>query len=121
MVRRTLITILAMLAATGVAVGPASAQRSDHGKFQRGDDRNIFEFQRGDRGGLGSQWAPQEDREQREVPLSSVLRDLRAQFGGKHLDAQKVGNRYVIAWITGDGRRLTIEVDAATGRIISTR
>ena len=91
---------LAALAATGVVIAPASAQR----------------------GGLGSTWAQPEDRDkERDVPLSSVLRDLRAQFGGKHLDAQKVGSRYVIAWITGDGRRLTIEVDAATGRIISTR
>jgi len=99
MVRRTLITLLAALAATStLATGPAAAQR----------------------GGFGSQW----DNGQegcREVQLSSVLRDQRSQYGGRHLDARKAGNRYVIAWITDDGRRLTIEVDACTGRTISVR
>lgn len=80
----------------------------------------------------GSQWAPPEgrgdrDRDQdrerqvREVPLSSILRDLRSQYGGQHLDAQKIGDRYRISWITEDGRRLTIEVDASTGRTLSVR
>jgi uncharacterized membrane protein YkoI len=98
MVRRTHIALLAALAATLVASGPAVAQR---GSFDQKWDNN------------------QEDR--REVPLSSVLRDLRMQYGGRHLDAQKAGGRYIIAWITEDGRRLTIEVDAATGRVLSTR
>jgi uncharacterized membrane protein YkoI len=108
MVRRTLITALAALAITSVTVGPASAQRGNP-------------FQRGDRGGLDSQWADPEQDKQHKVSLSDVLRNLRAQYGGRHLDAQEIGNRYVISWITQDGRRLTIEVDAATGRIISTR
>jgi uncharacterized membrane protein YkoI len=108
MVRRTLITVFAALAATSVVIAPASAQRGNP-------------FQRGDRGGLDSQWADPERDNQRKVSLSDVLRNLRAQYGGRHLDAQEVGNRYVISWITQDGRRLTIEVDAATGRIISTR
>jgi hypothetical protein len=78
----------------------------------------------------GSQWAPPEgrgerdqdrDRPAREVPLSSILRDLRSQYGGQHLDAQKIGDRYRISWITDDGRRLNIEVDAATGRTLSVR
>ena len=106
MVRRTLITALAALAITSVTVGPASAQRGN--PFQRG-------------GGLDSQWANPEQDKQHKVSLSDVLRNLRAQYGGRHLDAQEIGNRYVISWITQDGRRLTIEVDAATGRIISTR
>jgi len=97
MVRRTHIFLLGALAATLVASGPAVAQR---GSFDQKWDNN---------------------QEQREVPLSSVLRDLRMQYGGRHLDAQKAGGRYIIAWITEDGRRLTIEVDAATGRVLSTR
>ncbi|MDP3735827.1 MAG: hypothetical protein Q8R02_00465 [Hyphomonadaceae bacterium] len=106
MLRRVFLSGLAMIAAISVAASPASAQR--------GRDR--------DQGFPGSQWNPQEDREQqREVPLSSILRELRGRYGGQHLDAQKAGGRYIIAWITGDGRRLTIEVDAATGRVLSTR
>lgn len=99
MVRRTHIALLAALAATLVTAGPAAAQRGR-------DFGNSFDNS-------------QEDR--REVPLSSVLRDLRMQFGGRHLDAQKAGNRYIIAWITDDGRRMTIEVDAQSGRVISAR
>jgi hypothetical protein len=102
MFRRSLLLGLAAIAATSVAALPASAQR----------------------GGLGSQWAPGEERQEqqrRDVPLSSVIRDLRRQYGGQHLDASKVGDRYVIAWVTEEGKRLTIEVDAATGRTISVR
>jgi hypothetical protein len=110
MLRRTLISgLLALL-----TVSPAFAQRG-------GDNDRGRDFQ--GRGLPSSQWdQPREDRApQREVSLSSVLRDLKGRYGGQHLDAQKVGNRYIISWITDDGRRLTIEVDAATGRILSTR
>ena len=106
MFRRSLLLGLAAIVATSVAALPASAQR--------GRD-------------LTSQWAPggeereEQQQQRRDVPLSSVIRDLRRQYGGQHLDASKVGDRYVIAWVTEDGRRLTIEVDAATGRTISVR
>jgi hypothetical protein len=99
MFRRSLLLGLAAIAATSVAALPASAQR--------GRD-------------LTSQWAGEEQQRQ-DVPLSSVIRDLRRQYGGQHLDASKVGDRYVIAWVTEEGRRLTIEVDAKTGRTISVR
>ena len=103
MFRRSLLLGLAAIAATSVAALPAFAQRSRD---------------------LGSQWAPGEEKPEeprRDVPLSSVIRDLRRQYGGQHLDASKVGDRYVIAWVTEEGKRLTIEVDAATGRTISVR
>jgi hypothetical protein len=104
MFRRSLLLAFAAIAATSVAVLPASAQR----------------------GGLTSQWAAgeeqrEEQQQRRDVPLSTVIRDLRRQYGGQHLDASKVGDRYVIAWVTEEGKRLTIEVDAATGRTISVR
>jgi hypothetical protein len=106
MFRRTLIPGLALLAATLVAAEPAFAQRGGGNPFQ--DPR--------------SQWAnPEEPRQQREVPLDSILRNLRERYGGRHLDASKNGNRWIIPWITADGKRLTIEVDATNGRIISTR
>jgi len=94
-----------------IAAGPAFAQR--------GPDRWGF----GPEQEVGSQWAPRNDREDRspEVPLSRVLRDLRSEFGGQHLDAQRRGDRYVIFWLTDEGRRLTIEVDARTGRRLSVR
>jgi uncharacterized membrane protein YkoI len=83
--------------------------------------------QRGDRFPQ-SQWDnPREGREdreperEREVSLNSVRREIQSRYGGEMLDAQKMGNRYIISWITKDGRRLTIEVDATNGRILSTR
>jgi len=104
MFRRSLLLAFAAIVATSVAALPASAQR--------GRD-------------LTSQWAPggeeREEQQRRDVPLSTVIRDLRRQYGGQHLDASKVGDRYVIAWVTEEGKRLTIEVDAATGRTISVR
>lgn len=120
MLRRSLISAALAFAATSVAVSPAFAQRGQ-GRDQRDDGSRIELVQRG--GFPSTQWdQPGRDREsEREVPLGSVLRDLQARYGGQHLDAQKVGNRYIISWITKDGRRLTIEVDASTGRILSTR
>jgi hypothetical protein len=104
MFRRSLLLGLAAIAATSVAALPASAQRPRD---------------------LATPWAPggdeQREEQRRDVPLSSVIRDLRRQYGGQHLDASKVGDRYVIAWVTEEGKRLTIEVDAATGRTISVR
>jgi hypothetical protein len=102
MLRRAVIPALVLLAATLVAIEPSFAQRGD----------NPFQNPR-------SAWdSPQE---QREVPLNSILRNLSERYGGRHLDAKKAGSRWIIAWITGDGKRLTIEVDAATGRVLSTR
>jgi len=69
-----------------------------------------------------SQWDRSgEDREEREVSLNQVQRQLQSRYGGQMLDAQKAGDRYIISWITKDGRRLTIEVDASSGRVLSTR
>ncbi len=129
MIRRTLLPALALIAAAIAAVEPASAQRGQRGEGgdrersrdriyddDRGRDR-IFQFQ----GSPGNQWAPPGERQEREVPLGSILRDLRQRYGGQQLDTSKSGDRYIIQWLTQDGRRLTIEVDAATGRVISTR
>ena len=100
MLRRLLIPALAALLVTT----PALAQRGDGFPSSQWD-------RRGDRG---------EERE-REVSLNSVQRQLQGRYGGQMLDAQKLGDRYIISWITKDGRRLTIEVDATNGRVLSTR
>jgi hypothetical protein len=107
MLRRTFIPGLVLLAATLVAVEPAFAQRGRDNPFQQNPS---------------SQWnRPEDPEDRREVPLNSILRNLRDRYGGRHLDANKSGNRWIIPWMTADGKRLTIEVDAETGRIISTR
>jgi len=107
MLRRTMIPLMAAVLMVSAAISPAHAQR--------GRDRDQpFDnpFQRGD------PWdRPRDDRgSQREVSLSDVLRDLRSKYGGQHLDARKSGGYYMIAWMTEDGRRLNLRVNASTGR-----
>lgn len=95
MLRRTLISFLA----AAVLAGPAFAQ------IPR------------------SQWAPEEQKGDRgrEVPFAQIQRELKQEYGGQLLDVSKEGNRYVVSWIDGNGRRLVIEVDAQSGRTISVR
>jgi hypothetical protein len=113
MFRRTFLASLALIAAVAAAE-PAFAQRGR----DRDDKPFDFQFQRDPRSG----WDNSQRQEQpREVPLNSILRDIGRQYGGRHIDASRRGDRWIIAWITQDGRRLTIEADAITGRILSTR
>jgi hypothetical protein len=107
MLRRTLIPLMAAVLMASAAISPAHAQRG------RDRDQSFDNpFQRGD------SWdSPRDDRgSQREVSLSDVLRDLRSKYGGQHLDARKSGGYYMIAWMTEDGRRLNLRVNASTGR-----
>lgn len=61
------------------------------------------------------------------VPLSTVLATIRRQYEGKQLNTRTIGGsgpvpmRYVVTWLTPDGRRLDITADASTGKIISVR
>ncbi len=59
------------------------------------------------------------------MPLREIVRRVQSSEPGELLDAQLVqaGGRaiYVILWLTPDGRRLQIDVDAQTGRILSRR
>lgn len=114
MFRRTFLASLALIAAFAAAE-PAFAQR--HGRDR--DDRPIENpFQRDPRSGWDNS---QSQEQQREVPLGSILRDIGRQYGGRQLDSSRRGDRWIIGWITQDGRKLTIEADAITGRILSTR
>lgn len=85
----------------------------------------------GGRGG-GSyerEMSPEEARQNVEqgaiLPLGQVLRQLRAQFGGNHVDARLASGSnspiYEIRWLTADGRRIDFEIDARSGAIIRQR
>ena len=57
-------------------------------------------------------------------PLREVIQKLKREFGGTHLSAelfskQGGGAEYRIDWITEDGRKLRLIVDAQSGRVIS--
>lgn len=114
MLKRIAFTPLVLVAAALSISAPAQAQRQT--------DRAPFEmpFQRGD-GQPSSQWdVPRSERspeqQAQEIPLSEILRRLKSQHGGRHLDARRQGDFYVISWLTDDGKRLTFTEPATRRR-----
>lgn len=104
MLKRITFTRLVLITAALAIAAPAQAQRQpEYAPFD-------LPFQRGD-GLPSSQWdVPRREsspEQVKEIPLSEILRRLKAQHGGRHLDARRQGNVYVISWLTDDGRRLT--------------
>lgn len=101
--------ILASLVLLGLAATPAlSAQAQDFG-FK----------------GFQSQWSPSEARDARErgqtIPLKDIFKMLKQRYGGYQLDANLYSTRgqleYHISWMTKDGRKIDLVVDARTGKI----
>jgi uncharacterized membrane protein YkoI len=77
--------------------------------------------------GWGNQFTPGEAREAvkegRTVPLSKIFQSLKREYGGYQLGAdlysQDSGEAvYEIDWLTDDGRKVHVTVDAQTGAII---
>jgi uncharacterized membrane protein YkoI len=75
----------------------------------------------------GHAFSPAEARdavkEGRNLPLSRIFKDLKADFGGYQLGAELFskedgGSEYHIDWMTKDGRKMVFVVDAETGDII---
>jgi hypothetical protein len=92
------------------------------GRYGRSQSSDRQRFQDRDQGQRPPERSPERPSERpREVQLTDILRNLRGQYGGQHLDAQRSGENYVIPWLSRDGRRMTVVVDAATGRVISVR
>ena len=60
------------------------------------------------------------------VPLKDIFTRLEREFGGYQLDAELFstadgGSEYRIVWMSDEGRRLQIVVNAQTGRVESVR
>lgn len=58
------------------------------------------------------------------MSLRAIFRDLREIYGGYQLDAELYstgsgGYEYRIEWMSEDGRRINLRVDAQTGRILN--
>ncbi len=78
---------------------------------------------------LGPDWRLQQNEvrqgvtERRLKPLGQVIEHLRRHMGGRLLDSgleYRSGQPiYRIRWMTRDGRRVDLLVDAATGRVLS--
>jgi len=112
MFKRLLLAPVVLIAASLALTAPSQAQIGRAGiesPAQRGD------------GMPSSQWdAPRREQvpgPEREKSLSEILRMLKGQYGGQHLDARKQGSYYMISWITDDGQRLNLRVNAQTGRV----
>ena len=57
-----------------------------------------------------------------QASMRDIQKRLRARFGGRMVDARRANrNTYVIDWLSGDGRKLTIIVDAESGAVRSVR
>jgi len=78
--------------------------------------------------GWGNSFSPGQARDASQSgdikPLREVIQDLKQRFGGSYLNAelfskQGGGAEYRIDWVTDDGRKLRLVVDAESGRVIS--
>ena len=78
---------------------------------------------------LGQDWRPQQNEVRQGVgagqlvPLAQVIEQLAQRMGGRQLDSglEYQGGRpiYRIRWMTRDGRRIDLLVDATTGGVLS--
>ena len=84
---------------------------------------------RGGNDSLGAGWSPQQDtardevRRGRLIPLGQVIEMIGRRVPGRALDAglEQMGDRpvYRVRWLTQDGRRIDLIVDAVTGAILA--
>jgi uncharacterized membrane protein YkoI len=97
---------LVLLAALGLMLAPgALAQGADWGnQFSPGEARDAV-------------------KEGRTVPLSRIFQSLKREYGGYQLGADLYsqdsgGAVYEIDWLTEDGRKVHVTVDAETGAVL---
>lgn len=97
----TSLATLIAICATGIAA-PATAQGWGN-SFSAGEARNA-------------------SQNGQIRPLREVIRSLKREFGGSYLNAELFskeggGAEYHIDWVTEDGRKLRLIVDAESGRV----
>jgi len=78
---------------------------------------------------LGQDWRPQQNEVRQGVnggqlvPLAQVIEQLTQRMGGRQLDSgleyQNGKPIYRIRWMTRDGRRIDLLIDATTGGVLS--
>ncbi|MFN7180872.1 PepSY domain-containing protein [Hyphomonas sp.] len=122
---------IALLAACGLILAPgALAQGNGRDRGPAPDPWTGGPVAQLQDQGWGNQFSPGEARDARKegrtVPLSQILKNLKRDYGGYHLNAelysQDAGSAvYEIDWLTEDGRKLKITVNAQTGAVIDRR
>lgn len=130
---------LALVAVIGLLLAPGALAQ---GKNRDGDrDRepergsNLSDWNGGplvqiQEEGWGNQFSPGQAREAvkegRTVPLSRIFQTLKREYGGYQLGADLYSNDsgdavYEIDWLTEDGRKVHVTVDAQTGSVLDRR
>jgi len=130
---------LALLAALGLMLTPAAlAQGKDRGRDHDREPERSAGWPGWSVGPLaqaqgqewGDQFSPGQARDAvkqgRTVPLSKIFQSLKREYGGYQLGAdlysqESGGAVYEIDWLTDDGRKVHVTVDAQTGAIIGRR
>jgi uncharacterized membrane protein YkoI len=122
---------LVLFAAIGLMLTPA-AFADGKGKGKDRDQAPGMDWSAGplaqrDEQGWGDQFSPGQARdavkEGRTVPLSRIFQSLKREYGGYQLGADLYsreggGAVYEIDWLTDDGRKVHVTVDAQTGAVI---
>ena len=126
-----------LMAALGLMLTPAAlAQGKDRGRDHGGDragqatDWDAGPLAQVQEPTWGDQFSPGQARDAvkqgRTVPLSKIFQTLKREYGGYQLGAdlysqESGGAVYEIDWLTDDGRKVHVTVDAQTGAIIDRR
>ncbi len=124
---------LVLVAALGLMLAPAAFADGKKGQ-DRDRERSIdwSEWTAGplaqkDDQGWGDQFSPGQARDAvkqgRTVPLSRIFQSLKREYGGYQLGADLYsrdggGAVYEIDWLTDDGRKVHVTVDAETGAVL---
>ena len=122
---------LVLFAAIGLMLTPA-AFADGKGKGKDRDQAPGLDWSAGplaqrDEQGWGDQFSAGQARdavkEGRTVPLSRIFQSLKREYGGYQLGADLYsreggGAVYEIDWLTDDGRKVHVTVDAQTGAVI---
>jgi hypothetical protein len=122
---------LVLFAAIGLMLTPA-AYADGKGKGKDRDQAPGIDWSAGplaqrDEQGWGDQFSPGQARdavkEGRTVPLSRIFQSLKREYGGYQLGADLYsreggGAVYEIDWLTDDGRKVHVTVDAQTGAVL---
>lgn len=126
--KRTLVLVAAIgLMLTPAAFADGKGKAKDRGQ-DPGIDWSAGPLAQRDEQGWGDQFSPGQARdavkEGRTVPLSRIFQSLKREYGGYQLGADLYsrdggGAVYEIDWLTDDGRKVHVTVDAQTGAVLN--
>ncbi|MBU4568508.1 MAG: PepSY domain-containing protein [Alphaproteobacteria bacterium] len=125
---------IALLAAIGLMLAPAAFADGKGKGNDREPERDTAwsgwtsgDIAQRDERGWGDQFSPGQARDAvkqgRTVPLSRIFQSLKREYGGYQLGADLYsrdsgGAVYEIDWLTDDGRKVHVTVDAETGAVL---